>query len=345
MAVIGVVKETKDGERRVSVLPSEVSALARSGHTVLVQRGAGASAGAEDADYAASGAFTVSAAGAWAADVVVKVKEPLPSEFMFFRPGLRLFCFLHLAADPVLASALAAAGVEAYAFEGVEVAGRRPVLEPMSEVAGRTAAIVGSYMLSSANGGSGVLPGGLSSAPSGRALVVGVGVSGEAAARSLSALGMRVSGADVSFSRAYRLLEEGILDSVVDVRSSRFPAAVSGADLVIGSVLVPSSRSPVVVTREMVSSMREGSAVVDIAIDQGGCLETSRPTSLSDPIFVDEGVNHYCVTNMPGQFPVSASAALSSSLGPYLTELAATVGRPSEGDFYGSLVNLSAAVT
>ncbi len=321
---IGVLRETKDGERRVALLPAEVAALVAEGHEVLVESGAGVLAGAGDEAFVAAGAQVVTRDEVWGCTLVVKVKEPQPEEFRFFRPGLRLFCFLHLAAEPVLAAALTEARVEAYAFEDVRVGGRLVLLEPMSQVAGRAAAVVAPYLLSTASGGSGVLPGGVDRVRPGKAVVVGVGVAGEAAARGLAGAGMRVWGADVDVARMSRLVSEGVLECALDASSPALRTFVADADVVVGAALVPGRRAPVVVSEGMVASMRPGSVVVDIAVDQGGCVETCRPTSLSDPVFVAHGVLHYCVPNMPGQFPVSSSAALSSVLRPLVAELAAS---------------------
>lgn len=334
---IGVPMEVKDGERRVALLPSGVSALVNAGHEVLVERGAGVASGATDASYAESGGRCAEAGEVWGCDLVVKVKEPQPEEFRFFRPGLRLFCFLHLAAAGRVAEELAAARVEAYAFEDVRLSGRLVLLEPMSQVAGRSAAIAAAGLLSTSSGGAGVLPGGVPGARPANAVVVGVGVAGEAAARSLSALGMRVTGADLDVARISRLVSEGVLERAIDSRSPALPSFVADADVVVGSALVPGRRAPVVVSSSMVASMRPGSVVVDVAVDQGGCVETSRPTSLSDPVFVVHGVLHYCVPNMPGQFPVSASSALSSRLSPLVLELADAGVLPGT-DLHGSLV-------
>lgn len=319
---IGVPAETKDQERRVALTPAAVASAVAAGHRVLVQEGAGIGAGYGDVDFKEAGAELVAdATSAWAADVVVKVKEPQPAEYVHFRPGLVLFAYLHLAAAPALARELAAAGVEAFAFETVEERGRLPLLAPMSEIAGRAAAIVGAGQLSTREGGSGTLAGGAAGAPPARAVVIGLGVAGTMAARGLRGLDAHVTGIDVDLTRLYDARMEGTVDTTVASSPAAVADEVADADLVIGAALVPGARAPVVVSEEAIASMRPGSVVVDLAIDQGGCVATARPTTLSAPVYVEHGVVHYCVTNVPGQFPRTASNALSAAVGPRLLAL------------------------
>jgi alanine dehydrogenase len=329
---IGLPKEIKDGERRVALDPSAVKACVQAGFEVMVETNAGVGAGFTDAEYTAVGAKIVgTAAEAWASDLVVKVKEPQPSEWGFFRENLTLFAYLHLAAEPELARALAASGLAAYAFETLEERGGLPLLAPMSEVAGRTAAIVGAHYLAQ---GSGVLMGGAAGVPPARVVVIGLGVAGTMAARGARGMDAEVTGVDIDLARLYAAHQEGIVTATLASSEHAIGEAVRDADLVIGAALVTGAKAPKLVTREHVASMRPGSVVVDIAIDQGGCIETSRPTSHSHPIFEELGVIHYCVTNMPGQYPKTASRALSAAVAPKLLELARD---PSSPKLAGSL--------
>jgi alanine dehydrogenase len=319
---IGIPTEVKDRERRVALTPSAVHQAVARGHEVSVQAGAGEGAGFPDEDYERAGAKLVSSAGeAWAADVVVKVKEPQASEFEHFRPDLLLFTFLHLAAEPELTAALVEGGVRAYAYETLTERGALPLLAPMSEIAGRAAAIIGAERLSARDGGSGTLMGGAAGVPPAKVVVIGLGVAGTMAARGARGLDAHVTGVDVDLQRLY----DHHLDGTVDATQVSEPALVAGhvreADLVVGAALVPGARAPTVVSEAMVASMRPGSVVVDLAIDQGGCIATARPTSLSEPTYLEHGVVHYCVTNVPGQFPRTASAALSAAVAPRLLHL------------------------
>lgn len=320
---IGLPTETKDRERRVALTPSAAHLAVERGHRVLVQRGAGEGAGFRDDDYAAAGASIVPEAGdVWSADVVVKVKEPQQAEFAFFREDLTLFAFLHLAAEPALTDALLSSGIRAYAFETVTDGVGLPLLAPMSEIAGRAAAIIGANHLSAAHGGSGTLMGGAAGVTPAKAVVVGLGVAGTVAARGCRGLDAHVTGVDVDLQRLYQHRLDGTVDATQVSEPSKVGEHVADADLVIGAALVPGTRAPVVVTEQHIASMRPGSVVIDLAIDQGGCIETSRPTSLSEPTYVEHGVVHYCVTNVPGQFPRTASAALSAAIAPKLLHLA-----------------------
>ncbi|MBW3669873.1 MAG: alanine dehydrogenase [Actinobacteria bacterium] len=320
MRSIGLVAETKDGERRVALDPSAVAALVAAGSSVLVESGAGARAGFPDDSYRRAGAHIVpSPDDAWGADIVVKVKEPLPGEWRWFRPGLTLFAYLHLAASPELADALASNGVDAVAFETVTDATGLPLLAPMSEIAGRAAAIVGAFHLA---GGSGVLLGGAAGVRPARVVVVGMGVAGSVAARGARGLDAEVTGVDVDLARLRALHVEGAVTATLASSESALDDVIPEADLVIGAALVAGARAPTVVRAEHVKAMRPGSVVVDLAIDQGGCIETARPTSLSDPVYEIDGVIHYCVTNVPGQYPQTATRALSAAVAPRLRCLA-----------------------
>jgi alanine dehydrogenase len=324
--VVGVPKEIKDQERRISVLPDGVDELVHRGHPVVVQTGAGAGCGFPDEEYAAAGAKVVDTADEVfaAADLIVKVKEPIPEEYERFRPGQQLFTYLHLAADRRLTEFLLDRRIDSIAYETVQTSdGRLPLLTPMSEVAGRMSVQAAAHHLESPNGGAGLLLGGVPGTPAARVTIIGGGVSGTEAAK--MALGLRaiVRVLDTNPRRLSYLSDifGGRLDLVVPTRSLT-RAYVAESDVVIGAVLVPGAKAPRVVTRQMIAGMRPGSVVVDIAIDQGGCFETSRATTHSDPTYVDEGVVHYCVTNIPGAVARTSSHALTSATLPYLVKVA-----------------------
>jgi alanine dehydrogenase len=330
VSTVGLPTERKQGERRIALDPAGAALLVRAGHRVLVQAGAGLGAGFADAEFKEAGAEVVSdAAEAWSAELVVKVKEPQPEEFAYFRPGLALFSYLHLAAEPVLAAALRDAGVAAYAFETLTEAGTLPLLAPMSEIAGRVAAIVGAYHLSAHGGGNGTLIGGAAGVPPARVVVVGLGVAGTLAARGARGLDAEVTGVDVDLDRLRQAQAAGAVTATLASTESAVGDAVAAADLVIGAALVPGARAPVVVRAGHVARMRAGSVVVDLAIDQGGCVETARPTTLADPVYEVGGVVHYCVTNVPGQYPRTASRALSAAVAPRAARLATDPDHPS----------------
>jgi alanine dehydrogenase len=347
---VGVPTEVKDRERRVALTPSAVHTVVEQGHAVLVQAGAGTGAGFADGDYKEAGSRIVPDPDeVWAADVVVKVKEPQPGEYGHFRRGLKLFTYLHLAAEPRLTEALVDSGIDAYAYETLTDRGGLPLLAPMSEIAGRAAAIIGAHELSAAAGGSGTLLGGAAGVPPAKVVVVGLGVAGTMAARGARGLDGHVTGIDVDLQRLYQHHLDGTVDATQVSETALVAAHVRDADLVIGAALVPGARAPTVVTEEMVTSMRPGSVVVDLAIDQGGCIETARPTSLSEPTYRTHDVLHYCVTNVPGQFPRTASAALSAAVLPRLLWLlvdpddAALDGARNVAD--GALVHPAVAAT
>ncbi|MWB97488.1 alanine dehydrogenase [Agromyces seonyuensis] len=323
--LIGVPSETKNHEYRVAATPAGVHTLAGRGHRVLVQAGAGAGSGFDDAAYSAAGAEIVeTAAEAWAAELVLKVKEPTPAEYGFLREDLVLFTYLHLAADRPLTEALLAAGTTSIAYETVQLPDRSlPLLTPMSEVAGRLAPIVGSGSLLKAAGGRGILPSGVPGTDRARAVVIGGGVAGEHAARIALGLGFDVTVLDVSLARLREL--DARFDGRVRTLAStpyEIARAVSGADLVVGSVLIPGAAAPKLVTLDMVATMRPGSVLVDIAIDQGGCFEGSRPTTHDDPTFRVHDVLYYCVANMPGAVPATSTPALTNATLPYAVRIA-----------------------
>ena len=331
MTSIGIVAERKDGEERVALEPQGAGLLVDHGYEVRIERGAGGGAGFPDHAYDRLGVKPVEREDAWAADLVVKVKEPEAPEWEYLRRGQRLFCFLHLAAVPDLADALAERGVEAHAFETVEDAhGRLPLLAPMSEIAGRAAPVVASAELAR---GLGSLLGGAAGVPSARAVVIGLGTAGRMAARGLRGLDATVTGVDIDLDRLREETFSGNVEATRAPTPESVGEAVADAEVVVGAALVPGARAPTVVRREHVAAMRPGSVIVDLAIDQGGCVETARPTALSDPVYVEHGVRHYCVTNVPGQFPRTASCALSAAIAPAVARLA---GLPRGEELSGS---------
>jgi alanine dehydrogenase len=322
--IIGVPRENKAKEFRVGLLPSAAYQLVRRGHQVVVEQGAGAGAGFPDEDYRAAGAVLVEDHRQVfdRAELIVKVKEPQPPELALLRPGHLLFTYLHLAPDRALTEGLLAAGATGIAYETVEVKGRLPLLEPMSEIAGRMSIYVGAYFLAKHCGGSGTLLGGVPGVLPGRVVVLGGGASGINAARMATGLGADVTILEVDLERM-RFLDI-TLHTAHTLYSSEAHLLdlLPGVDLLIGAVLVPGARAPKLIRREMLRRMRPGSVLVDIAIDQGGCAETSRPTTHDAPVFVEEGVVHYCVTNMPGAYARTATQALTNVTYPYVEALA-----------------------
>ena len=322
---IGVPREIKIEEYRVAMAPAGVRALMAAGHQVLVEKGAGQGAGIPDQDFAQAGARLVSAAEAWAADMVVKVKEPLPSEYDYLRPGLILFTYLHLAANRELADRLNKARVTAVAYETIQMpGGQLPLLTPMSEVAGRMAVQAGARFLEIPSGGRGVLLGGVPGVRRGRVAIIGAGVVGTAALKIAVGLGAEVMILDVRQERLAYL--DDVFGSRITTLISlhdNIAQAVAESHLVVGAVLIPGAKAPRLVTREMVGAMKPGSVIVDVAIDQGGCVETMRPTTHADPVFVDQGVIHYGVTNMPGAVGRTSTFALTNVTLPYVLSLAA----------------------
>jgi alanine dehydrogenase len=323
---IGVPKEIKNHEYRVGLVPAGVRELVADGHDVFIQSSAGAGIGVDDAAYQAAGAKIVASAQDVfsLADLVVKVKEPQPVECKLLRRGQTLFTYLHLAADLDQAKALMSSGATCIAYETVTAAdGTLPLLTPMSEVAGRMSIQVGAASLQKANGGIGVLLGGVPGVAPAKVVILGGGVAGTAAAE--IAVGMRadVTIVDVSLKRLRALDVQfaGRLKTMASTRSS-IEALVTEADLVIGAVLIPGAAAPKLVSRDTVRKMKPGAVMVDIAIDQGGCFETSRPTTHADPTYVVDGVVHYCVTNMPGAVPRTSTFALTNATLPYVKALA-----------------------
>jgi len=324
---IGVPKEIKVHEYRVGLVPASVRELVAAGHHVLVERGAGLGVGFDDAAYEAVGAQMAADARAVfaAAELVVKVKEPQLVECAMLRPGQVLFTYLHLAADRPQAEALMRSGAHAIAYETVTARdGSLPLLTPMSEVAGRMSVQVGATLLHKSAGGRGVLLGGVPGVAPAKVVILGGGVSGTAAAEIACGMRAEVTVIDKSLARLRELdaLFGGRLKTVFSTAAS-IEAAVASADLLIGAVLVPGAAAPRLVTRAMIRAMRPGAVVVDIAIDQGGCIETSRSTTHADPTYIEEGVVHYCVTNMPGAVAQTSALALNNATLPYVRALAA----------------------
>ncbi len=313
---IGVPKEIKNSENRVAIVLAGVKSLVLAGHEVRVQESAGLGSGITDDQYRSAGAKMVpTAKDAWDADMVMKVKEPQAEEFGFLRPGLILYTYLHLANEPELGKVLVKNKVRSIAYETIQLPnGSLPLLKPMSEVAGRLAPQVGANLLEKRNGGSGVLLGGVPGVDRGRVTIIGGGVSGINAAKVAIGLGAQVTVVERSPERLAYL--DDIFNTAVNTRMSdpvSIEETVAEADLVVGAVLVPGAKAPRLVTREMIKKMRPGSVVVDIAIDQGGCFETSRPTTHTNSSYVEEGVIHYCVTNMPGVVSRTSTFALTNS--------------------------------
>jgi alanine dehydrogenase len=322
---IGIPTEIKDNESRVALTPAGAAALTGAGHVVRVQRGAGVGSGFADAEYAAAGAVLCDAAQAWDCELVVKVKEPLPAEYGYLK-GQMLFTYLHLAGvDPALTEALLASRTTGIGYETVrDAAGHLPLLAPMSAIAGNMAVAVGAWYLAKPHGGIGVQLGRVLGEPHGRVLVIGDGVVGSHAATSAAALGAEVIVYGIDADHGAALLKQ--LPANVSWRMSTpqaIAAELAQADLLIGAVLLPGARAPHVVSADMVRRMRPGTVIVDVSIDQGGCVETAHPTSHSDPVYPVHGVIHYCVTNMPGAYPRTATVALTQATLPYLKTLAA----------------------
>ncbi len=322
--IIGLPKEIKEQEYRVALLPSAAYQLVQRGHEVLVERNAGAGAGYPDADYEQAGARLLAehATIFQRADLVVKVKEPLPSEYPLLRPGQILFTYLHLAADRELTQVLMKSGVTGLAYETIELNRRLPLLEPMSEIAGRMSILVGGYFLAKHFGGSGVLLGGVPGVLPGRVVVLGGGTSGINAARMAQGLGADVTILEVDLERM-RFLDITLHTAhTLYSNEAHLMELLPSVDLLIGAVLLPGARAPRLIRRDMLRRMRPGSVLVDIAIDQGGCAETSHPTTHHNPVFVEEGVTHYCVANMPGAYARTATQALTNVTYRYIELLA-----------------------
>ena len=323
--IIGVPREIKVEEFRVGITPAGARELVADGHRVLVEAGAGVGSGFSDSEYAKGGAEPVAREEVFGqAQLIVKVKEPLPREYHLLRQGAALFTYLHLAPNPELTRELLARRVTALAYETLERDGRLPLLAPMSEVAGRMATLMGSYHLQKFKGGSGVLPTGVSGVKPGKLLVLGAGVVGSNAARVGVGLGMET----VVLMRNAAELQR--LDELFRGRVKALPISahavdeeIVDADIVVGAVLVPGGKTPILISRAMLAMMKPGAVIVDVSVDQGGCVETSRPTTHDDPVFVVDGIVHYCVANMPGAYPRTSTIALTNATLPYVKLLAA----------------------
>lgn len=324
--IVGVPKEIKEQEDRVALTPAGVDALVRAGHKVLVETKAGMGAGFADEEYSALGAEILPEASmVWEkSDMIIKVKEPLKSEYKYFRKGLIIFTYLHLAAEEELTKALLESGTIALAYETVENPDRSlPLLTPMSEVAGRMAVQQGSIYLEKTRGGKGLLIDGVPGVPPAHVVVVGAGIVGTGAIRRAIGLGARVTVLDINTNRL-RYLSEVFMGRIETLYSNNYniTQAVKSADLVIGAVLIPGAKAPKLVTEEMVKQMEPGSVLVDVAIDQGGCIETTHPTTHADPIFMKHDVVHYAVANIPGAVPRTSTLALTNVTLPYAVRIA-----------------------
>ena len=324
--IIGVPKEIKEGEKRVGMIPQGVDALVAHGHRVIVEKGAGIGSGFSDEEYQEAGAILVE----WAKDVwmeaemMVKVKEPLEPEFSFMRPGQILFTYLHLAADRELTLKLMERRIVGIGYETVQARdGSLPLLRPMSEIAGRASVLAGGMCLEARYGGRGVLLCGASGVPPAKVVILGAGVVGTNACKVALGIGARVSILDVHPERLSYLhdITQGHIATFISNRMT-IGEEIAGADLVIGAVLIPGAHAPKLVTRQMLKRMRPGSAVVDISVDQGGCFETTRPTTHENPTYIEEGIVHYCVTNIPGAFPRTSTFALTNATFPYILQIA-----------------------
>jgi alanine dehydrogenase len=325
--IIGVPKEIKEQENRVGLLPYTAQLLTRRGHTVLVQKNAGVGSGYPDEDYVQAGAKIVEKAEDvfGQAELIVKVKEPLKAEWGLLRKGQILFTYLHLAASKELTDALLESGVTGVAYETIQVGNKLPLLEPMSEIAGRMSIVMGAYYLAKHNGGNGVLLGGVPGVLPGKVVVLGGGTAGVNAARMAVGLCADVTILEVDGERM-RFLDLTMPNAnTLHSNEAHLNELMPATDLLIGAVLVPGAKAPKLITRAMLQKMRPGSVLVDIAIDQGGCVETSRPTTHLDPVYVAEGVTHYCVANMPAAYARTATQALTNITSRYV-ELLADLG-------------------
>lgn len=324
--IVGLPKETKDHEYRVALTPHGTANLVREGHKVLVQQGAGLGSGFADDQYTAGGARIVDGPEAvyGEADIVVKVKEPLEPEFSLLRPGLILFTYLHLAAEPALTRALLDSKVTGIGYETVQTDdGTLPLLTPMSEIAGRLSIQVGAHYLEKHQGGAGKLIAGVPGVPPATVAILGAGTAGGHAAAIALGMGAHVLVVGKRIDRLRHLTQtlNGNFETIISTPET-VREAVEQADLVVGAVLIPGATAPKIITRKMVSNMTRGSVIVDVSIDQGGCAETSRPTSHSDPVYEVDGVIHYCVTNMPGAVPNTSTRSLCNATLPYILALA-----------------------
>lgn len=338
---IGIPKEIKPLEGRVGLVPDACAEFVKAGHRVLLETGAGQASGYSDEDYRRLGVEILPDASALfaQADLIVKVKEPYGTEPELLRGDQLLFCFLHLAANQELTERLLASGVTGIAFETLADQGGLPILAPMSDIAGRLSVMIGANLLHRPAGGKGLLLGGLPAAERGKVVVIGGGQAGGNAARVAAAYGAQVTVFERNRERMLLLRELGDNVTTLYPYHESLVTAVAEADLLVGAVLIPGSAAPKLVPRELVARMEPGSVIVDISVDQGGCIETTRPTDYAAPTFVDEGVIHFGVTNMPGAVPRSASQALSAAIIPYLRELTEENWR--EHPHLAAAVNLS----
>jgi alanine dehydrogenase len=321
---IGVPKEVKVKENRVAATPASVRMLVQAGHEVLVEHAAGDGSGFADEQYVHCGATIVPAAAeVWGAELVLKVKEPVAEEFRYLRPGLVLFTYLHLAANRALTEMLVKSRTTGIAYETVQVGRRLPLLEPMSEIAGRMSTIIGAYYLSKAQGGKGVLLGGVPGVLPGKVLIIGGGTAGINAGRVAAGVGADVTILEVDLQQM-RFLDISLHGEAHTLYSNEqnLLDTLPAVDLLIGAVLVPGAKAPKLIHRGMLTVMKPGAVFVDIAIDQGGCAETSRPTTHENPVYVEEDTIHYCVTNMPGAYARTATQALTNATTPYVLKLA-----------------------
>ena len=324
--IIGIPKEVKIRENRVACTPAGIRYLSDAGHTVLVQSEAGEGSGFSDAAFRKSGAEILDdPAEVWLADMVVKVKEPIEAEYGFLRNGQVLFAFLHLAANPKLACCLVEKGVSAVAYETVHTNGRLPLLAPMSEIAGKMSVMAGGFYLANHFGGNGILLGGVPGVLPGKVTILGGGTAGMNAAVIAKGMGARVTVLDLSQERM-RYLSNVLGAQVQTIFSTgqHIVEELKDTDLLVGAVLIPGATAPKLLDRDMLRSMKKGSVFVDISIDQGGCSVTSKPTSHENPVFIEEGVLHYCVTNMPGAYARTSTEALSGNTLPYVRAIADT---------------------
>lgn len=324
--IIGIPKEIKDKEYRVAITPAGVNVLVTAGHKVLIETAAGVGSAIGDIEYIHSGAEIVSAAQEVfrQADIILKVKEPLPQEYQFFKNGQILFTFLHLAPMSELTAALMKSGIIAVAYETVELKdGHLPLLTPMSEISGKLSVQMGAYFIMKSNGGMGILPGGVTGVEKGHIVIIGGGTVGTNAAKTAIGLGAKVIIIDHNLERL-RYLDDIFSSNVETIASNPYniEKAVSKADIVIGAVLITGAKAPKLVTKNMVSKMKKGSVIVDVCIDQGGCVETIRPTTHSAPVYEIDGVLHYGVTNMPAAVPRTSTYALTNATLPYILKLA-----------------------
>ena len=322
--IVGVAREIKAHEYRVGLTPAGARQLAGDGHKVLVEHDAGAGSGFGDDDYARAGATLVVRGELFArSELLIKVKEPLPAEYELLRPGQILFTYLHLAPNRPLTNLLLGLGLTAFAYETLEEAGRTPLLTPMSEIAGRMAPLVGAFYLQRPHGGNGLLPCGVPGVPPARALILGAGVVGQGAARSAVGLGMET----IVFNRGNERLREidrqfhGMVRTRI-LNDDALEEELCRADLVIGALYSTGGCTPVIIDSEHLCRMQQGAVIVDVAIDQGGCAASSRPTTHGDPVFVVDGILHYCVANMPGAYPRTSTLALTNTTLPYIRQLA-----------------------